>query len=105
MKISATLKRLFASGVLLAGALVSASSAFAQGCALCYADAAASGPQTQAALRHGILVLMIPPMIIFAGFFFLLYKRSNLRRESLRDLQVAAHVTPESAPEFILHLN
>lgn len=102
---SGTLKRLLASGVLLAGALVGASSAFAQGCALCYAGAAASGPQTQAALRHGILVLMIPPMIIFAGFFFLLYKRSNLRRESLRDLQVAAHVTPESAPEFILHLN
>lgn len=102
---SGTLKRLLASGVLLAGALVGASSAFAQGCALCYADAAASGPQTQAALRHGILVLMIPPMIIFAGFFFLLYKRSNLRLESSRDLQVAAHVTSESAPEFILHLN
>ena len=99
------MKRLVSPVLLLLGALVNASSAFAQGCAMCYADAAASGPQTQAALRHGILVLMIPPMFIFAGFFFLLYKRSNLRRDSLKDLHVVAHATPENASEFVLHLN
>jgi len=37
----------------------------AQGCALCYNTAAAAGARGVAALRNGILILMIPPVIIF----------------------------------------
>jgi len=94
-----------AASLALVAALFSASAVFAQGCALCYTDAAATGPQTQAALRHGILVLMIPPMFIFAGLFLLLYRRRNLHRESFEDLPVSLHASPRNTSGIILHLN
>jgi hypothetical protein len=99
------LKRALIAVLLTAGTLVGASAAFAQGCALCYADAAATGPQTQAALRHGILVLMIPPMFIFAALYLLLYRRRNVPRESFDDVPVAAHASPGNASEIILDLD
>jgi len=40
---------------------------FAQGCATCYTTAAAGGPQTAHALRSGILLLLFPPVLIFAA--------------------------------------
>jgi hypothetical protein len=100
VKLLIILKRLLAASLVLVATLLSASAAFAQGCALCYADAAATGPQTQAALRHGILVLMIPPMFIFAGLYLLLYRRRNLHRESFEDIPLSA-----DASEIVLHLN
>ncbi|HKV27489.1 MAG TPA: hypothetical protein VJN90_04355 [Candidatus Acidoferrales bacterium] len=78
--------------------LAFASATFGQGCALCYSDAAATGPQGQAALRHGILALIIPPTVIFAGVLSTLYRRRNLYRESIehaarnRDLDIASEV-------------
>lgn len=50
---------------------------FAQSCAMCYQTASAAPAQTQSALRHGILVLLFPPMFIFAGLIGLLYQRRN----------------------------
>lgn len=50
---------------------------FAQSCAMCYQVASAAPAQTQSALRHGILVLLFPPMFIFAGLIGLLYQRRN----------------------------
>ena len=50
---------------------------FAQGCAMCYQTAASAPAQTQSALRHGILVLLFPPMFIFAGIIGMLYQRRN----------------------------
>jgi hypothetical protein len=85
--------------------MLAASSAFAQGCALCYTDAAASGPQAQAALRHGILVLLFPPMFVFAGVYFLLYRRRNLHRESFEELPENAPDFSREATEIVLHLN
>jgi hypothetical protein len=40
---------------------------FAQGCALCYNDAAAANAGAIQALRSGILVLLIPPVLIFGA--------------------------------------
>ena len=54
--------------------------AAAQACAMCYQNAAASGPQGREALRHGILVLLIPTISLFAGIFGLLYARRNTSR-------------------------
>jgi hypothetical protein len=105
MELRVNLKRLLAAIVVTGGALTSASAASAQGCALCYSDAAAAGPQVQAALRHGILVLMIPPMFIFAGLYGLLYRRRHLHRESFDELPVCAQASPGNASEIILHLN
>ena len=66
---------------LVVAALISAApGALAQGCAMCYQNAANSGPQGAAALRHGIIVLMIPPLTIFTGILGMLYQRRNSSR-------------------------
>jgi hypothetical protein len=49
----------------------------AQGCAMCYQSAAASGAAGRAALRHGILVLLVPAIGFFLGTFALIYRRRN----------------------------
>lgn len=57
---------------LLTGVMVPATS-LAQGCAMCYNNAAASSAGAIHALRSGILVLLIPPTLIFGtvcGFAF-----------------------------------
>ena len=51
--------------------------ATAQGCAMCYQNAAASGAKGQAALRQGILILLIPALALFAGIFWTIYRRDN----------------------------
>jgi len=53
---------------------------FAQGCAMCYQNAAASGEQGRAALRHGILILLLPALSLFSGIFVLIYRRRNTTR-------------------------
>ena len=50
---------------------------FAQGCALCYTQAAGSGSRMIAALRSGILILMVPPMLICLGITWMAYKKRN----------------------------
>ncbi len=54
---------------------VMAPHAIAQGCAMCYQNAASSGAQGRAALRHGILILLLPALSLFLGVFFLIYRR------------------------------
>jgi len=60
--------------------LLCAPHAAAQGCAMCYQNAAATGPQGREALRHGILVLLLPTLSIFLGIFGLLFSRRNTSR-------------------------
>ena len=64
----------------LVAAFISAKDAFAQGCASCYTTAAAGGAQTAHALRNGIVVLLVPPAVIFLGIIFLL-RRWRTRTE------------------------
>jgi hypothetical protein len=52
----------------------------AQGCAMCYQNAAASGAQGREALRHGILILLFPTLSLFVGIFGLIYTRRNTSR-------------------------
>jgi len=52
----------------------------AQGCAMCYQNAAASGAQGREALRHGVLILLFPTLSLFLGIFGLLYSRRNASR-------------------------
>ena len=54
----------------------------AQGCALCYQSAAASGSRSIRALRNGILILMVPPVFICVGISYMVYRRRNLHNES-----------------------
>jgi len=43
-----------------AGGLAAAPSVFAQGCVMCYADAAAQGPRAARQLNLAILTLLVP---------------------------------------------
>lgn len=54
--------------------------AAAQGCAACYESAAASGTQGRAALRHGILILLIPTLGLIGVIVGLVYKRRDISR-------------------------
>lgn len=56
---------------------VAAPHARAQGCAMCYQNAASSAAHGRAALRHGILILLLPALSLFLGVFFLIYRRRN----------------------------
>jgi hypothetical protein len=51
--------------------------AFAQNCALCYTQAAASGSRVIHALRSGIAILVIPPMAICIILTVMAYKKNN----------------------------
>ena len=66
-------------GMLGAG-IAFAESVWAQGCPMCYQNAAASGEAGRAALRHGILVLLLPALSFFAGICVLIYRRRNASR-------------------------
>ena len=56
---------------------------WAQGCALCYTQAAGSGSRVIAALKSGILILVIPPMLICLGITWMAYKKRNEFNEDL----------------------
>ncbi len=67
------LKKVFVLGLpLLAPTLL-----FAQNCALCYTQAAGSGSRMIHALKSGILVLVVPPMLICVGITWMAYKKRN----------------------------
>jgi hypothetical protein len=51
--------------------------AWAQGCPLCYNTAAATGARGAAALRSGILILMVPPVMIVGVVCFLTVRGRN----------------------------
>jgi hypothetical protein len=66
--------RLVALGLL---AFVLPTPAFSQGCALCYTQAAGSPGRFIEALRSGILILIIPPMLMSVGISVLAYRKRN----------------------------
>ena len=51
--------------------------AFGQSCALCYSQAAGAGSRVIQALRSGILVLVIPPVLMCIGLAVMAYKKRN----------------------------
>jgi len=61
----------------LAVSLLIPTMTFAQNCALCYTQAAASGSRMIQALRGGILVLVFPPMLICIAITWMAYKKRN----------------------------
>jgi hypothetical protein len=47
---------------------------YAQSCAMCYTTAAGGGKSTIHALQGGIIVLLIPPVLLFSGLTILLFR-------------------------------
>lgn len=51
--------------------------AFSQNCALCYTQAASSGSRMIEALRSGILILIVPPTLMWIVLGVILYAKRN----------------------------
>lgn len=66
----------------LAVALAIPSLVSAQNCALCYTQAAGAGARMIQALRSGILILAVPPMLICIGITVMAYKKRNQFNEN-----------------------
>ena len=77
MKLTPLLRAFFLS---LTPFIISAT-AHAQGCSLCYTQAAAAGARMIHALRGGILVLIIPPLFLSVGITVLAYRKRNQFRD------------------------
>jgi hypothetical protein len=56
---------------------------FAQGCALCYTQAASSTQRFIQALRSGIVILMVPPMFLSIMFTVMAYRRRHASCDDL----------------------
>ena len=63
--------------------LLAPQSLFAQGCALCYTQAASSTQRFIQALRSGIVILMVPPMFLSIMFTVMAYRRRNASYDDL----------------------
>ncbi|HKR95741.1 MAG TPA: hypothetical protein VJW55_10285 [Candidatus Angelobacter sp.] len=77
-------KRILLVGVGLIGLFIFVAPipAFSQSCALCYTQAASSGARMIAALKSGILILVLPPTLGSIGMIFVVYqKRHQVRRD------------------------
>jgi hypothetical protein len=68
-------------GMLRAAALAAVvfmpASAFAQNCALCYTQAAGAGTRIIEALRGGIIILVLPPILICTALTVMAYRKRN----------------------------
>jgi hypothetical protein len=73
-------------GLLALTVLASPLPAFSQNCALCYTQAASSGARMIAALKSGILILIIPPTLATVAMIFVVHnKRNQIRRTDNSD--------------------
>lgn len=68
--------------------LLCPSLAFAQSCSLCYTQAAGSGSRMIAALRSGILVLAVPPVLICGGIAWMAYRKRNQFNDEVESRQL-----------------
>jgi hypothetical protein len=69
--------RWFSRVAALVGALAFPAVSFAQNCALCSTQAAGAGERMIQALKSGIVILVIPPMLICIGITVMAYKKRN----------------------------
>jgi hypothetical protein len=72
-----------ASAALSLAVLLAPRALFAQGCALCYTQAASSTQRFIQALRSGIIILMVPPMFLSVMFTVMAYRRRKASYDEL----------------------
>jgi len=85
--------------VVAATLLALGQSAWAQGCVMCYTSASALGGNGSRALDKAILVLWIPPALIFFSIFGLIYRRRKAWRTD-DDGQLLDFEGGDAAPAF-----
>lgn len=57
--------------------------AYAQGCAMCYNDAAAARASGIQALKSGTLILLVPVLLLFAGIVAIAFRSRNRFNEAV----------------------
>jgi hypothetical protein len=79
--------------ILLAGSASLALSppAFTQNCALCYTQAASSGSKMIEALRSGILILIVPPTLMWLVLAYILYAKRNKFKQAQNAPDTSSH--------------
>jgi predicted transporter len=63
-------------------ALAASVPTYAQGCAMCYNDAAAAKSTAIQALRSGTLILLVPVLFLFAGILVMAFRSRNRFNEA-----------------------
>jgi hypothetical protein len=63
-------------------ALAASVPAYAQGCAMCYNDAAAAKSAAIQALKTGTLILLFPVLLLFTGILLMAFRSRNRFREA-----------------------
>lgn len=69
------MKTLLRFGAVVAAVLAATPRVLAQGCAMCYADAAAQSPRARHQLDLAILALLVPSVMMFAGVLIAAFRR------------------------------
>jgi hypothetical protein len=90
--------RVVATGLAATAVLCHSTTIFAQGCALCYTQAASASSRFIHALRGGILVLIFPPLLISVGIATAAYRKRNQFLKSSNEQQrssTTANKTPK----------
>ena len=77
-------------GAAVAGVLSFSQSAWAQGCVLCYTSASALNKNAAHQLDKAIITLWIPPVLLFGGIFFYIYKRRAAWRDMAAEETLAS---------------
>jgi len=77
-------------------AALAAPAAHAQGCVLCYTSVAGGGDAAMRAFMWGVLSLLVPALLLFAGVFFLIY----LRARAATQAQSVPAARPVRAPRM-----
>jgi len=98
------LRRFVAILAVLAATLAAcAPAALAQGCVMCYTSASAAGQRGQHALDRAILVLLIPPLLLFIGILAFAFRRS--RTQSARSPATLPRLGVDSASQSVLRFS
>ena len=88
---------------LAAGLVAFAPSALAQGCVMCYTSASAAGHRGERALDTAIIVLLVPPLLLFIGILLFAFHRS--RTQSARSPATPPRLGVNSASQSVLHFS
>jgi len=91
-------KRLIRIGIVAAAMLAAAPRVLAQGCAMCYADAAAQTPRARHQLDLAILTLLVPSVFMFAGVLIAAFRRRERDAAETKQLEGLAVAPQISIP-------
>ena len=87
--------RWLASGIAAALAITMPVAAQAQGCAMCYASASAAKKAGMEALQNGVLVLLFPPLLMFAVILWHTFHRRGADESRQPGSSLGGGITPQ----------